>query len=81
MHIGMCFPFPCKLQCHIVSHLTFTLAPRAMAGPVKRATSGVRIPLPKRDSLTKPDGTFDMEKAILQGIATKKYVLGSCRTA
>ena len=51
--------------------LTFTLASPAAASPVKKAASGVHIPLPKCDTLTKPDGTFDLEKAILQGVATK----------
>ena len=42
---------------------------------IKKHVPGVPIPLHKRSSLTKPDGTFNLEKAILQTIAVKKYGL------
>ncbi|KZT22897.1 aspartic protease [Neolentinus lepideus HHB14362 ss-1] len=50
--------------------LTVALALMATATPVERDT-GIRIPLRKRASLTKADGTFDHERAIVQTVLTK----------
>ncbi|KAI0916959.1 hypothetical protein AcW2_007216 [Taiwanofungus camphoratus] len=44
--------------------LTVTFALMAAASPATRA--GIRIPLQKRSSLTKANGTFDHDKAVLQ---------------
>lgn len=53
--------------------LTVTFALMAAASPATRA--GIRIPLQKRSSLTKADGTFDHDKAVLQLTRVQKYVL------
>ncbi|KAJ7689845.1 acid protease [Mycena rosella] len=52
--------------------LAVTLALSAVATPAvsKPAARGTTIPLRKRSSLTRPDGVFDADKAILAGIAT-----------
>ncbi|KAF8509471.1 acid protease [Hysterangium stoloniferum] len=53
---------------------TVALALLAAAHPAERKVQGVSIPLAKRSSLTREDGTFNHEKAILQTVATKnKY--------
>ncbi|TFK45663.1 acid protease [Heliocybe sulcata] len=52
------------------SLLTVALALVASATPVERDT-GIRIPLGKRASLTKADGTFDHDRAIVQTVMTK----------
>lgn len=55
------------------SLLTVALALLASASPVVQ-DSGIRIPLEKRGSLTRPDGTFDHEKALLHSVKThNKY--------
>ena len=51
--------------------LTVALALMASASPVSRP-SGVVIDLGRRQSLTRADGTFDHEKAILHNIKTYK---------
>lgn len=51
--------------------LTVALALVASATPIERETTGIRIPLGKRASLTKADGTFDHEAAIRQSVITK----------
>ena len=56
------------------SLITVALALIASASPIVEET-GIRIPLAKRSSLTKADGTFDHEKAILHNIKTHKYVV------
>ncbi|KAH9944776.1 aspartic peptidase domain-containing protein [Amylocystis lapponica] len=51
------------------SLLTVALALLATASPIAKETgTGIRIPLHKRGSLTKADGTFDREAAILHRI-------------
>jgi len=47
------------------------LAVLAAATPVEQEAKGIIIPLAKRSSLTRADGTFNHEKAILQTVATK----------
>jgi len=47
------------------------LAVLAAATPVEQEARGITIPLAKRSSLTRADGTFNHEKAILQTVATK----------
>ncbi|KAI0825830.1 aspartic protease [Irpex lacteus] len=49
------------------SLVTLTLALMAAAGPIARDT-GIRVPLAKRSSLTRADGTFDSDKAALEHI-------------
>ncbi|OBZ70908.1 Aspartic protease [Grifola frondosa] len=49
--------------------LTVALALLASASPITQ-TTGIRIPLEKRGALTKADGTFDLEKAIIQTAKT-----------
>jgi len=53
------------------SLLVVALALLATANPIEKAATGVRIPLAKRSTLTKSDGTFDLEKAIVQTVVTK----------
>ncbi len=55
------------------SLITVALALMASATPVVK-DSGVSIDLPKRATLTKADGTFDHEAAILSNIKTHKCV-------
>lgn len=55
------------------SLLTVALALVASANPIVKDT-GITVPLRKRSSLTKSDGTFDHEKAIVQTAKTVKYV-------
>ena len=55
------------------SLLTVALALLASATPVVRET-GIRIPLSKRSSLTKADGTVDQDAVIRETVRTKKYV-------
>ncbi|KAH8101206.1 acid protease [Cristinia sonorae] len=50
--------------------LTVALALAASATPVAREDEGVRIPLSKRVSLTKSDGSFDYDKALIQTYKT-----------
>lgn len=53
--------------------LTLALAFVASASPVAKDTpNGIRIPLQKRSSLTKADGSFDREAAIRQKIKVQK---------
>lgn len=55
------------------SLVTVALALLASATPIAQPEAeGIRIPLGKRSSLTKADGTFDHEKAILHNIAVHK---------
>ena len=54
------------------SLITVTLALLAAANPVIKQ-EGIRIDLSKRGSLTKADGTFDHDKAILQTYKTIRY--------
>jgi hypothetical protein len=61
--------------------LTFTFALLTAASPVKQTASGISIPLLKRSTLTKPDGTFDFQKADLHRIAIAKYVTAACRNS
>jgi hypothetical protein len=56
------------------SLVTLALALMASAGPLARDT-GIRIPLSKRHSLTKADGTFDFERARIEVARIHKYVL------
>jgi cathepsin D len=58
---------------------TLTLTLFATASPVKKAGRGIHIPLSEPPTLTKPDGTFDLEKAILHGIVIQKYVTAASR--
>ena len=53
------------------SLVTLTLALMAAAGPIAQDT-GIRVPLGKRSSLTRPDGTFDSDKAALEHIRVHK---------
>ena len=53
------------------SLITVALALMASASPVAQP-GGVSIELGKRNTLTKADGTFDHEKAILHNIAIHK---------
>ena len=55
------------------SLVTVALALMASATPVEK-DSGISIDLPKRASLTKADGTFDHEAAIMHNIKTHKFV-------
>ena len=55
------------------SLITLALALMASAGPLTQDT-GIRIPLSKRHSLTKADGTFDVDKATLEHVRVHKYV-------
>jgi hypothetical protein len=61
------------------SLIIFTLALFTMAGPVKKTTSRIRIPLFRHTTLTNPDGTINMKKAISHGIAINKYVTAASR--
>lgn len=54
------------------SILTVALALLASASPIVEDT-GIRIPLEKRGTLTREDGTFNHEKALLHNIKTHKY--------
>lgn len=54
------------------SLVTVALALIASASPIVPAETGVSIALRKRDTLTRADGTFDHEKAILHNIKTHK---------
>ena len=56
-----------------LSRVAIALALLVTANGIKKDVQGIRIPLHKRSSLRKPDGTFDLEKAILQTVAIKKY--------
>lgn len=56
------------------SLVTVALALMASATPVAQP-EGIKIPIAKRASLTKADGTFDHEKAVLHNIAIHKSVL------
>jgi hypothetical protein len=58
--------------------LIFTLALLATARPVKNAGHGIHIPLSAPPSLTKTDGTFDLEEGIKHGIAIQKYITVAC---
>ncbi|KAH8102946.1 acid protease [Cristinia sonorae] len=49
--------------------VTVALALVASASPIIR-DQGIRIALPKRSSLTKPDGTFDHDTAVIQTFRT-----------
>ncbi|KAJ7689827.1 hypothetical protein B0H17DRAFT_1134762 [Mycena rosella] len=53
--------------------LAITLALPAVVTPAvsQPAARGTTIPLRKRSSLTRPDGVFDADKAVLVGIATR----------
>lgn len=53
------------------SLITVALALLASAGPVTQ-DEGIRVDLPKRSSLTKADGTFDLDKAAIQTYRTLK---------
>lgn len=53
------------------SLITVALALLATASPIVQE-EGIRIDLPKRTSLTKADGTFDHDKAIIQTVRTIK---------
>lgn len=55
------------------SLLALALALVASAAPLVEET-GTRIPLQKRGSLTKSDGTFDREKAIRHNVKIAKCV-------
>ena len=55
------------------SLVTVALALMAAATPIA-TESGINIELGKRATLTKADGTFDHEAAILHNIKTHKYV-------
>lgn len=57
--------------------ITVALALMVAATPVVQEETGIRIPLPKRDSVARADGTFDHEKAILLNIKTHKCVASS----
>ena len=52
--------------------LTVALALMASASPVKTKT-GVRVPIEKRSTLTNEDGTFNLDKAVIQTVKTIKY--------
>ena len=54
--------------------VSVALALLAAASPVVQ-TPGISIELGERSTLTRADGTFDHEKAILHNIAVHKYVL------
>ena len=54
--------------------VTVALGLLAAATPVVQNTNGVRIPLRERATLTKEDGTFDHDKAVLHNIQVHKYV-------
>lgn len=53
----------------------FSLSVIGSCSPLAVST-GLKIPLQKRSTLTKPDGTFDRKKAILHNTKTFKY--GCC---
>lgn len=53
------------------SLVTVALALMASASPIA-VDSGISIPLGKRNSVTKEDGTFDHEAAVLHNIKTHK---------
>jgi cathepsin D len=57
---------------------TITLALLATASPVKKA-GGIHVALSPPPTLTKLDGTFDLETAILHDVATQKYIAAACR--
>ncbi|GJJ14486.1 hypothetical protein Clacol_008750 [Clathrus columnatus] len=56
---------PCKA---FIFALIFCLS--ATVNAVEQTAKGIRIDLPKRSSLTKADGTFDYERAIIQSRIT-----------
>lgn len=79
--IVSCPGFLCSVRISIVllrmffkaTLLTVSLGLLASATPVTRDT-GIRIPLHKRGSLTKADGTFDHDAATRQIVKTQKYI-------
>ena len=52
--------------------LTVALALVASASPIEPKANGIRIPLGKRATLTNEDGTFNLDKAIIQTVKTQK---------
>jgi hypothetical protein len=56
-----------------------TLALLASASPIKDAGCGIHIPLSAPPSLTKPDGTFDLEQGLLHYAAIQKYITPAFR--
>ncbi|EKM60424.1 uncharacterized protein PHACADRAFT_132970 [Phanerochaete carnosa HHB-10118-sp] len=52
--------------------VSVVLALLAIANPIAQ-NSGVSVALGKRSTLTRPDGTFDHEKAVLHNVKTQKY--------
>ena len=54
--------------------ISVALALLSTASPVVQ-TPGVSIPLGERSLLTRADGTFDHEKAVLNNVKTYKCVL------
>ena len=58
---------------HKATLVTVALALLATATPVQQER-GIKIPLTKRGSLTKADGTFDGEKGIAARIKLEKCV-------
>jgi hypothetical protein len=61
-----------------VSLLIFTVALLAMASPIENAGHGIRILLTPPPSLTKPDGTFDLEEGIKHRTEIYRYVTAAC---
>ncbi|KDQ54107.1 hypothetical protein JAAARDRAFT_209569 [Jaapia argillacea MUCL 33604] len=54
--------------------VTVALALMAAASPVAQPETGIRVPLEKRSTLTKADGTFDHAKAVKHSVKTQnKY--------
>lgn len=56
------------------SLITVALALLATATPVTYK-QGIRVPITKRSSLTRADGTFDYDQAAIQNVRTLKYVI------
>ncbi len=54
------------------SLVAVAVALMASASPVIERDTGVAIPIAKRGSLTKADGTFDHDKAVMHNIKTHK---------
>ena len=55
--------------------ITVALALIASASPIVKPSTGIRIPIQKRGSLTNEDGTFNAEKVAHELVRVQKYVL------
>ena len=52
--------------------ITVALALIASASPIVKPSTGIRIPIQKRGTLTNPDGTFNHARAVREIVKLKK---------